>query len=156
MGSAGAPTTPLPSARLPLLAPRLSGPELPCVHTILRLPFDPPITCGRKILVKSSCVKAEVHYRRGTLVESRPCWQVVPLPSPVVSSTRSDEHLSDPQSFCHSSSLPFPRSSLHSHPPSPSVSPSSTPWYKNKLEMPSLLYLLFHDAFSDHALFFCV
>ena len=34
-----------------------------------------------------------MHYRRGTLVESRPCWQVVPLPSPAVPSTRSDEHL---------------------------------------------------------------
>ena len=25
--------------------------------------------------------KAKVHYQRGTLVESRPCWQVVPFPS---------------------------------------------------------------------------
>jgi len=50
-----------------------------------------------------------VHYRRGTLEESRPCWQVVPLPSPAVPSTRPDEHLSDPESFCHSPSLPNPR-----------------------------------------------
>jgi len=28
--------------------------------------------------------KAEVHYQRGTLVESRPCWQVVLLPGPVL------------------------------------------------------------------------
>jgi len=59
--------------------------------------------------------KVEVHYRRGTLVESRPCWPVVPLPTPAVPPTRSDEHFSDPDpdsfsdsdSFCHSPSLPF-------------------------------------------------
>ena len=62
--------------------------------------------------------KAEVHYRRGTLVESRPCWQVVPLPSPAVPPTRSDEHFSDPDYFCHSPSLPAPHLSLYSHPSS--------------------------------------
>ena len=58
--------------------------------------------------VRSVGPESSLHYRRGTLVESRPCWQVVPLPSPAVPSTRSDEHLSDPESFCHSPSLPFP------------------------------------------------
>jgi len=59
--------------------------------------------------------KAEVHYRRGTLVESRPCWQVVPLPSPAIPPTSPDEHYPDPESLCHSFLLPFPRSSQHLH-----------------------------------------
>jgi len=112
---------------VPLPSPAVSSTHH-ALDTILWLPSDSPITCVAKSCSNPRAHKAEVHYRRGTLVESRPCWQVVPLPSPAVSSTRSDEHLSDPHSFCHSSSLPFPRFSLHSHPSSPSVSPPSTPW----------------------------
>ena len=79
--------------------------------------------------------KVEVHYRQGTLVESRPCWPVVPLPTPSVPPTRSDEHFSDPDSdsfsdsdsFCHSPSLSLPHLSLYSHPSALPASPLSIP-----------------------------
>ena len=72
--------------------------------------------------------KAEVHYRRGTLVESRPCWPVVPLPSPVIPPTSPDEHHPDPESFCHSSLLLFPRFSQHSPSPCTFAFSLYTPW----------------------------
>jgi len=40
--------------------------------------------------------KAKVHYQRGTLVESRPCWQVVPLAGPALPYTSPDEHHTSP------------------------------------------------------------
>jgi len=81
---------------------------LACAHCPLEPHLIPQSPAVAKSCSNPRAHKAEVHYRRGTLVESRPCWQVVPLPSPAVPSTRSDEHLSDPESFCHSPSLPFP------------------------------------------------
>ena len=101
---------------------------LACAHCPLEPHLIPQLPAVAKSCSNPRAHKAEVHYRQGSLVDPRPCWQVVPLPSPAVPSTRSDEHLPDPESFCHSSSLPFPRFSLHSHPPPPSVSPLSTPW----------------------------
>jgi len=43
--------------------------------------------------------KAEKHYQRGTLVESRLCWQVVPLPGPALpyTYTSPDEHYANPE-----------------------------------------------------------
>jgi len=101
---------------------------LTCAHCPLEPHLIPQSPAVAKSFSNPRAHKAEVHYRRGTLVESRPCCQVVPLPRPAVPSTRSDEHLPDPESFCHSFSLPFPRFSLHSHPSPPSVSPLPTPW----------------------------
>ena len=72
--------------------------------------------------------KAKVHYQRGTLVESRPCWQVVPLPSPAFLPTSSDEHHPDPESLCQSSLFPFPRFSQHSLSPCTPALPLYTPW----------------------------
>jgi len=40
------------------------------------------------------------HYQRGTLVESRPYWQLVPLPGPALPPTSPDEHYHDPESLC--------------------------------------------------------
>jgi len=71
--------------------------------------------------------KAEVHYQRGTLVESRPCWQVVPLPSPAFPPTSPDEHYTSPvehytspdehesdfEAHCQFSLSRFPRFVLH-------------------------------------------
>jgi len=61
--------------------------------------------------------KAEVHYQRGTLVESRPCWQVVPFPSqrPVFPSTSPDEHHPNPEPFLQSSLFQFPQFPQHIH-----------------------------------------
>ena len=73
--------------------------------------------------------KAEVHYQRGTLVESRPCWQVVSLPSPAFPPTSPDEHHPDPESLCQSSLLPSPRFSPHSHSPRTPTFPLYTPWH---------------------------
>jgi len=101
---------------------------LACAHCSLEPHLIPQLPAVAKFCSNPRAHKAEVHYREGSLVDPRPCWQVVPLPSPAVPSTRSDEHLPDPESFCHSFSLPFPRFSLHSHPPPPSVSLFSTPW----------------------------
>jgi len=101
---------------------------LACAHCPLEPHLIPQSPAVAKSCSNPRAHKDEVHYRPGSLVDPRPCWQVVPLPSPAVPSTRSDEHLPDPESFCHSSSLPFRRFSLHSHPPPPSVSPLSTPW----------------------------
>jgi len=93
-------------------------------------PAEPHLIPHPPVVAKScsnpSAHKAEVHYRRGTLVESRPCWQVVPLPSPAFPPTRPDEHFPDPESFCHSSLFPFPRFPQHSHPPCPSALPLYT------------------------------
>ena len=79
-------------------------------------------------MVANSCPnprahKAEVHYQRGTLVESRPCWQVVPFPSQSPSFPYSspakpsqshsfppacpDEHHPTPETFLQSSLFPF-------------------------------------------------
>jgi len=74
-----------------------------CAHC----PLEPHLKSQPPVVAKSCsnprAQKAEVHYRRGTLVEPRPCWQVVPLPSPAFPPTRPDEHLPDLESFCHSS-----------------------------------------------------
>jgi len=98
-----------------------------CAHC----PLEPHLISQPPVVAKSCsnprAHKGEVHYRRGTLVEPRPCWQVVPLPTPAFPPTRPDQHLPDPESFYHSSLLPFSRFSLHSHPPSPSAPPLSTP-----------------------------
>ena len=61
--------------------------------------------------------KAEVHYQRGTLVESRPCWQVVPFPrqSPAFPSTSPDEHHPNPEPFRQSSLFQFPQFPQHIH-----------------------------------------
>jgi len=95
-------------------------------------PVEPHLIPQPPVVAKSCsnprAHKTEVYYRRGTLVESRPCWQVVPLPSPAFPPTRPDEHLPDPESFCHSSLFPFPPFSQHSHPPCPSALPLYTPW----------------------------
>jgi len=72
--------------------------------------------------------KAKVHYQRGTLVKSRPCWQVVPLPSPAFPPTSPDEHHPDPESLCQSSLFPFPRFSQHSLSPCTPALPLHTPW----------------------------
>jgi len=101
---------------------------LACAHCPLEPHLIPQSPAVAKSCSNPRAHKAEVYYRQGSLVDPRPCRQVVRLPSPSVPSTRSDEHLSDPESFSYSSSLPFPRFSLHSHPPFPSVSPPSTPW----------------------------
>ena len=122
-------------------------------------------------MVANSCPnsrahKAEVHYQRGTLVQSRPCWQVVPFPSqspsfPYTSPakpsqshsfppTSPDEHHPTPPSY--SSNLP-PILSI----PVLLISPTYSPVRKVVKQIPSLFCLLFYDAFSDHAfVFLCV
>jgi len=64
--------------------------------------------------------KADVHYQRGTLVESKPCWQVVPLPGPAPLYTSPDEHYTSPdehefdfESLCEFSLSLFLRFVLH-------------------------------------------
>jgi len=61
-----------------------------------------------------------MHYQRGNLVESRPCWQVVPLPGPALPYTSPDEHYTSPdehesdfESLCQFSLSRFPRFVLH-------------------------------------------
>ena len=97
-----------------------------------RWPAEPHLMPQPPVVAKSCsdprALKAKVHYWRGTLVKSRPCWQVVPLPSPAFPPTCPDEHHPDPQSFCHSSLFPSPRFSQHSHPPCTSALPLYTPW----------------------------
>jgi len=51
--------------------------------------------------------KAEEHRQRGTLVESRPCWQVVPLPSQAVPYTVPRESESESETLCHLSLSQF-------------------------------------------------
>ena len=98
-------------------------------------PAEPQITPHPPVAAKSCsnprAHKAEVHYQRGTLVESRPCWQVVPFPSqspsfphtsPAKPSQRTscpptspDEHHPTPETFFQSSLFPFPRFPQHIH-----------------------------------------
>ena len=55
-----------------------------------RCPLEPHLISQSPAVAKSCpnprAHKAEVHYRRGTLEESTPCWQVVPLLRPSVPS----------------------------------------------------------------------
>jgi len=78
-------------------------------------PADPQLTPHPPVVPKSCsnprAHKAEVHYQRGTLVESRPCWQVVPFPSP--------SSLSHTSPAKPSQSTSFPSTSPHEHHPNP-------------------------------------
>ena len=97
-------------------------------------PAEPQLMPHPPVVAKSCsnpCAhKAKVHYQRGTLVESRPCWQVVPFPrqSPALPSTSQDEHHPNPEPFCQSSLFPFPRFPQHSHSPCTPAFPLYTPW----------------------------
>ena len=117
-------------------------------------------------MVATSCSnprahKAEVHYQRGTLVESRPCWQVVSFPSQSPSFlTQAQPNPAKPLPF-----LPQAQTNtiLILNPSSnplylvPSISPTYSPLRKVAKQMRYLLCLRFYDAFSDHAcVFLCV
>jgi len=84
-------------------------------------PAEPHLMTQPPVVAKSCsnprAHKAEVHYQRGTLVESRPCWQVVPYPSqsPVFPSTNPDEHHPNPEPFFQSSLFQFPQFPQHIH-----------------------------------------
>ena len=65
--------------------------------------------------------KATVHYQRGSLVESRPCWQVVPLPSPETSTILILNPYANPLYSCF---LDFPNTPiLSARPLSLSITP---------------------------------
>jgi len=104
-------------------------------------PAEPHLMPQPPVIAKSCsnprAHKAEVHYQRGTLVESRPCWQVVPLPSPAFPPTSPDEHHPDPESLCQSSLFPFPRFFQHSL--SPCTPALRLPLYKPWQIMPRSL-----------------
>jgi len=106
-----------------------------------RWPAEPHLMPQPPVVAKSCsnprAHKAEVHYQRGTLVESRPCWQVVPLPSPAFPPTSPDEHHPDPESLCQSSLFPFPRFFQHSL--SPCTPALRLPLYKPWQIMPRSL-----------------
>ena len=84
-------------------------------------PAEPQVTPHPPVVAKSysnpRAYKAEVHYQRGTLVESRPSWQVVPFPSqnPSFPSTSPDEHHPTPEPFFQSSLFQFPQFAQHIH-----------------------------------------
>jgi len=96
---------------------------------------EPQLTPHPPVVAKSCpnprAHKAELHCQRGTLVESRPCWQVVPSPSQSPSflytspdkpsqshsfpPTSPDEHHPTPEPFFQSSLFLFPRFPQHIH-----------------------------------------
>ena len=93
-----------------------------------RWPAEPHLMPQPPVVAKSCsnprAHKAEVHYQRGTLIESRPCWQVVPFPcqspsflftsptkssqSPSFPSTSPDEHHPNCKPFFQILSIPVP------------------------------------------------
>ena len=87
---------------------------LACAHCPLKPHLIPQFPAVAKSDSNPRSHKTEVYYRQGSLVDPRPCRSVVRLPSPAVPSTRSDEHLPDPESFCHSSLSPFEPFMTHS------------------------------------------
>jgi len=96
-------------------------------------PAEPQLTPHPPVVAKSCsnprAHKAEVHYQRGTLVESRPCWQVVPFPS------QSPSFLTQAQ--------PNPAKALPFLPQAQTntiliLNPSSNPLYSCSLDFPNI------------------
>jgi len=71
------------------------------LHLISRQSIPMPFV-AEKSCSNPRAYKPEVHRQRGTLVESRPCWQVVPLPSQAFSYTipHESESESESESLC--------------------------------------------------------
>jgi len=109
-----------------------------------------PLFTPHPPMVAKSCPnprvhKGEVHYKRGTLVESRPCWQVVPFPSqspsfPYTSPSKPSQSHSFP---FFTQAQPNPAKALPFLPQAPTntiliLNPSSNPFYSRSLDFPNI------------------